>query len=74
MDYAGLRDDELMDCLGRQDIRAFEALYDRYGDLVYSVALRVVGDPPVAQDINRGYRGDSRSMREGRGRGDTPPG
>jgi RNA polymerase sigma-70 factor (ECF subfamily) len=53
VDYAGLRDDELMDCLGRQDMRAFEALYDRYGDLVYSVALRVVGDPPVAQDITQ---------------------
>jgi RNA polymerase sigma-70 factor (ECF subfamily) len=51
VDYTGLRDDELMDRLGRQDIGAFEALYDRYGDLVYSVALRVVGDTYVAEDI-----------------------
>ena len=51
MDYTGLRDDELMDRLARQDMAAFEALYDRYGDLVYSVALRVVRDTYVAQDI-----------------------
>ena len=51
MDYTGLRDDELMDRLGERDIGAFEALYDRYGDLVYSVALRVVGDTYVAEDI-----------------------
>ena len=51
MDYTGLRDDELMDRLSRRDIAAFEALYDRYGDLVFSVALRVVGDTYVAEDI-----------------------
>jgi RNA polymerase sigma-70 factor (ECF subfamily) len=51
VDYTSLRDDELMDRLGRRDIGAFEALYDRYGDLVFSVALRVVGDTYVAEDI-----------------------
>ena len=51
MDYTRLRDDELMDRLGRRDIAAFEAIYDRYGDLVFSVALRVVGDTYVAEDI-----------------------
>jgi RNA polymerase sigma-70 factor (ECF subfamily) len=51
VDYADLRDDELMDRVADQDLRAFEAVYDRYGDLVYSVALRVVGDTHVAQDV-----------------------
>lgn len=51
MEYASLRDDELMDRLERRDLGAFEALYDRYGDLVYSVALRVVGDTYVAEDV-----------------------
>jgi RNA polymerase sigma-70 factor (ECF subfamily) len=51
VDYTRLRDDELMDRLGRRDIAAFEAIYDRYGDLVFSVALRVVGDTYVAEDI-----------------------
>ena len=51
VDYTVLRDDELMERLGRRDIAAFEAIYDRYGDLVYSVALRVVGDTHVAEDV-----------------------
>ena len=51
MDYTRLQDDELMGRLGGRDLGAFEALYDRYGDLVYSVALRVVGDTYVAEDV-----------------------
>ncbi len=53
MDYATLRDDELMDRLGGRDLAAFEALYDRYGDLVYSVCLRVVGDTYIAEDVTQ---------------------
>lgn len=53
MDYTALRDDELMDRLASRDLGAFEALYDRYGDLVYSVSLRVVGDPYVAEDVTQ---------------------
>ncbi len=53
MDYTTLRDDELMDRLGSRDLAAFEALYDRYGDLVYSVCLRVVGDTYVAEDVTQ---------------------
>ena len=53
MDYTGLRDDELMDRLGHRDLAAFEALYDRYGDLVYSVSLRVVGDTYTAEDVTQ---------------------
>ena len=37
--------------LAMRDIKAFEALYDRYGTLVYSTALRVVGDAQLAEDI-----------------------
>ncbi len=53
MEYANLRDDELMDRLADRDLGAFEALYDRYADLVYSVSLRVVGDAHVAQDVTQ---------------------
>ncbi len=53
MDYTTLRDDELMDRLGSRDLAAFEALYDRYGDLVYSVCLRVVGDTYIAEDVTQ---------------------
>lgn len=53
MDYTTLRDDELMDRLGSRDLAAFEVLYDRYGDLVYSVCLRVVGDTYIAEDVTQ---------------------
>jgi len=53
VEYASLRDEELMDRLGDRDLDAFEALYDRYADLVYSVSLRVVGDTHVAQDVTQ---------------------
>ncbi len=53
MDYAALRDEELMERLGSRDLAAFEALYDRYGDLVYSVSLRVVGDTYLAEDVTQ---------------------
>jgi RNA polymerase sigma-70 factor (ECF subfamily) len=51
VDYASLRDDQLMERLRDRDIGAFDALNERYGDLVYSVALRVVGDTYVAEDV-----------------------
>lgn len=42
-----------MDRLAGRDLSAFEALYDRYADLVFSVALRVVADPHVAEDVTQ---------------------
>ncbi len=51
MDYPDLPDEQLMARLAMRDIKAFEALYDRYGTLVYSTALRVVGDTQLAEDI-----------------------
>jgi RNA polymerase sigma-70 factor (ECF subfamily) len=53
VDYASLRDEELMEQLANRDLGAFEALYDRYADLVYSVSLRVVADAHVAQDVTQ---------------------
>lgn len=44
-------DEELMARLPMRDIEAFEALYDRYGRLAYSTALRVVADVDLAEDI-----------------------
>ncbi len=49
--HAGLEDDVLVARLRDRDLGAFEALYDRYADLVFSVALRVVGDRHVAEDV-----------------------
>jgi RNA polymerase sigma-70 factor (ECF subfamily) len=49
--YSGLDDEELMQRLAYRDLVAFRALYDRYGNLVYSAALRVVRDPQIAEDM-----------------------
>lgn len=44
-------DEALVLLVSRRDERAFEQLYDRYADLVYSVALRILTDPALAQDV-----------------------
>ena len=49
--YTGLDDEELMQRLVYRDLRAFRALFDRYGNLVYSAALRVVRDAQIAEDM-----------------------
>ena len=53
VDDSALRDEDLMQRLCARDLAAFEAIYDRYGDLVYSVVLRVVGDSHVAEDVTQ---------------------
>lgn len=45
------RDEELAARVARGDAAAFGALFDRYADLVYSVAFRVVNDRHAAEDI-----------------------
>jgi RNA polymerase sigma-70 factor (ECF subfamily) len=42
-----------MQQLSLRDRHAFEVIYDRYGDLVYSTALRVLRDPQLAEDISQ---------------------
>ena len=49
--HTRLDDEELMQRLVYRDLWAFRALYDRYGNLVYSAALRVLRDPQVAEDM-----------------------
>ncbi len=46
-------DDELMAGLAVGDITALEALYDRYGSLVFSVGLRVLLDRQLAEDVTQ---------------------
>ena len=52
-EYRQLGDDELMRRLFYRDRRAFEAVFDKYGDLVYSTALRVLRDSHLAEDISQ---------------------
>ncbi|HEY6485310.1 MAG TPA: sigma-70 family RNA polymerase sigma factor [Candidatus Cybelea sp.] len=42
-----------MERVRRGDAGAFETLYDEYHRLVYGVALRVLADPPGAEDVTQ---------------------
>ncbi len=44
-------DDRLLDRVRARDQRAMTDLFDRYGRMVYSVALRVLKDPGNAEDV-----------------------
>jgi RNA polymerase sigma-70 factor (ECF subfamily) len=43
----------LVEALEVRDERALETLYDRHGDYVYSVCLRMVGDVQLAEDLSQ---------------------
>jgi RNA polymerase sigma-70 factor (ECF subfamily) len=44
-------DPELLRRMGLGDESALEILYVRYGGLVYTLALRIVGDPELAREV-----------------------
>jgi RNA polymerase sigma-70 factor (ECF subfamily) len=50
---ASLPDTTLVSAIRSGDQRAMAALYDRYSSVVYSVALRVLGDTGTAEDIQQ---------------------
>jgi RNA polymerase sigma-70 factor, ECF subfamily len=47
----GLTDTELGEQLAAGNTHALEQLYDRYGTLSYSLAVRLLGDPAKAEDV-----------------------
>ena len=46
-------DEGLLERVASGDAAAFSALYDRYGDLVYGVARRILRSPEQAQDVTQ---------------------
>lgn len=46
-----LRDDELVTLVTRRYEPALGAIYDRYGRLIYAVALRITGDRQTAEEV-----------------------
>jgi RNA polymerase sigma-70 factor (ECF subfamily) len=46
-----MEDAELLEAVARQDQSAMAALFDRYSRLVYSIALRVLREPDLAEDV-----------------------
>ena len=51
MNVEPVADPELMRRMRLGDEAALEALYVRYGGLVYTLALRIVGDPELAREV-----------------------
>jgi RNA polymerase sigma-70 factor (ECF subfamily) len=47
----GEAEDALLVRVGQKDSRAFEALYDRYGGAVYSLAVKMLRDRQTAEEI-----------------------
>ena len=45
------RDAHLLERISKQDISAYEALYDKYAAQVYGVILRIVRNPEIASDL-----------------------
>ncbi len=46
-------DTDLIRLMRRADMRAFDVFYDRYVNLVYSIAFSILGDPPLAEDVTQ---------------------
>src|SRR5271168_668894 len=46
-----MEDAELLEAVSRQDQSAMATLFDRYSRLVYSIALRVLREPDLAEDV-----------------------
>jgi RNA polymerase sigma-70 factor (ECF subfamily) len=46
-----LGDEDLMPMVAAKDPQAFEVYYDRHGGAAYSLAYRMVGDQPGAEDV-----------------------
>jgi RNA polymerase sigma-70 factor (ECF subfamily) len=48
-----LADEELMPLVSGRDPDAFEVLYDRHGGAAYSLAYRIVGNRPAAEEVTQ---------------------
>jgi RNA polymerase sigma-70 factor (ECF subfamily) len=49
--YRGHQDSQLVELAGSGDPAALEALYDRYGSAAYSLALRILTDQALAEQV-----------------------
>ena len=53
MDYAHLDDEMLMRLVVHKEPEALSALYDRYGRLVFSLALNALGNAATAEEVTQ---------------------
>jgi RNA polymerase sigma-70 factor (ECF subfamily) len=52
-DIRHLADEEVMQLVQQGDPRAFELLYDRHGGAAFSLAYRMTGNRPAAEDVSQ---------------------
>ena len=53
MDYSKIDDENLIELIVRANQDALSELYDRYGRLVYSLAIKTIGEPTLAEEITQ---------------------
>lgn len=51
MNLTKLSDEQLLQLVARRDTAAFETLYDRHAQVVYNLILRIVSEPPTAEEL-----------------------
>ncbi|HYN89065.1 MAG TPA: sigma-70 family RNA polymerase sigma factor [Ardenticatenaceae bacterium] len=51
VDYAQSSDEALLLWMTRQDTEALERLYERHGQIVYNLIVRIVGDAAIAEEL-----------------------
>jgi RNA polymerase sigma-70 factor, ECF subfamily len=50
-DAGGIKDESLLRRVTREDDEALSELYDRYGGLIYSMGLKLLGERSLAEDL-----------------------
>jgi RNA polymerase sigma-70 factor, ECF subfamily len=50
-DLTSLRDEELLELVLRRQDSALGEMYDRYGRLIYTIAIRITGDRETAEEV-----------------------
>jgi RNA polymerase sigma-70 factor, ECF subfamily len=50
-DLTSLRDEELLELVLRRQDSALGEMYDRYGRVIYTIALRITGDRETAEEV-----------------------
>src|SRR5947209_1884418 len=51
VEYAAQTDEELVNLIGQRDVHALETLYNRHARAVYSLSLKMLGEPAAAEEI-----------------------
>ena len=65
VDYSTLDDETLIGLIAHARAEALSELYDRYGRLVYSLAVNTVGDFATAEEITAWWQAFSKQYARG---------